>query len=279
MDKAKRNIYIISAVALALIAVAIYFLFVFPARTKSLKSINEPDEIKPITEISVEKRPYVTLTPTSNGAEIVMSMENMAEFDEIEYELTYLADNPQISGEKIQRGSTGTDVDTKSEKYKKSMLLGTASRGVSSPDRGIEEGKLTLHMIKGDTEYTSESNWDLLEAGAVAQEIKDRDEKITISLPSFSKNYFIIIADTVGVPKSADYVTAKVQLPTLGVFSIAPEFKKSANLIIKVEQDSKLFAHNNQDNSTKVLESEYNSSTNTLSAQVSSFATFVVTSQ
>src|SRR3989344_8816673 len=159
MDPAKRNIYLIAAVAFIAIVVAVYFLFIFQKGRKTVKPQEVSGEVKELSEIDLNKRPYVTLTPTSDGAEIIISIENMANFDRIEYELTYLADNPTETGQKIQRGATGTDINTKDQKYKKSILLGTASRGARSPDKGITDGKLTMHLFKGETEFQSETFW------------------------------------------------------------------------------------------------------------------------
>src|SRR3990167_1307017 len=141
MDPAKRNIYLIAAVAFIAIVVAVYFLFIFQKGPKTVKPQEVSGEVKELSEIDLNKRPFVTLTPTSDGAEILISIENMSSFDRIEYELTYLADNPQIAGEKIQRGSTGTDVNTKEQKYKKSILLGTASKGTRSRSEERRVGK------------------------------------------------------------------------------------------------------------------------------------------
>src|SRR3990167_2210742 len=146
MDKSKKTIYIIAAIAFVLIIAAIYLLFIRQRSADKIKTQESTDIVKSISEIDNTKRPYVTLTPTSDGAEIIISIEKMADFDKIEYELTYQADNPQSAGEKIERGATGSDINPKDEKYKKSILLGTGSKGVRSPDRNIEGGKLTLHL-------------------------------------------------------------------------------------------------------------------------------------
>src|SRR5437870_8511561 len=108
IDPEKHNKYFLAAGALVVILVAIYFLFIFQRGPKKPKSDEFAGEVKELSEIELIKRPYVTLTPTSDGAEIIISIENMGNFDKIEYEVTYLADNPQITGEKIQRGSTGS---------------------------------------------------------------------------------------------------------------------------------------------------------------------------
>src|SRR3989338_7831144 len=101
MESSKRNIYIIAAVSFLLLAAAIYFLFIFQKKPKQLKAQESSGEVEELSQIDLDRRPYVTLTPTSDGAEIIISIENMANFDRIEYELTYLADNPTETGQKI----------------------------------------------------------------------------------------------------------------------------------------------------------------------------------
>ncbi|KKS03528.1 MAG: hypothetical protein UU56_C0019G0006 [Candidatus Curtissbacteria bacterium GW2011_GWA2_41_24] len=244
MDPAKRNIYLIAAVAFIAIVVAVYFLFIFQKGPKTVKPQEVSGEVKELSEIDLNKRPFVTLTPTSDGAEILISIENMSSFDRIEYELTYLADNPQIAGEKIQRGSTGTDVNTKEQKYKKSILLGTASKGTRSPDKGVTDGILTMHLFKGE-------------------------------------NYFVIISDTVGAPANGQFDIANVVFPVYGSFSVAPQFTKSADLLIKFTQDAKsfqLYSYNHTDSKWTKLDSSYDANSKTVSAKVNSFATFVVVS-
>lgn len=281
-DSAKRKKYLIAAGSLILIFVAIFFLFVYQAGPQKIKSQETANEVRQLSEIVLNMRPFVTLTPTSDGAEIIISIENMKNFDKIEYELTYQADNPQIAGEKIERGSTGTDVNTKDEKYKKSILLGTASRGVRNPDKGVTEGKLTLHLIKGNVEYLSETNWDFFQAGAKSGQISDRSSKFNITIPSLGKDYWIILADTVGLPaQNTDFKKENVVLPVFGSFSVAPKFTISAQVSIKVDgkvTDSQLYSYNQQDSNWQKLEANFDSSANTIAAKIDSFATFAAIS-
>lgn len=278
MPESKRNLYILAAAALAFIITAIYFLFIFQKNPDSLKVDNSAIEIKSITDIGISKRPFVTLSPTTTGSEIIISIENMAEFENIEYELIYLADNPQVPGEKIQRGSTGTDVDTKADKYKKSLLLGTASRGAASPDRGITDGKLTMHMFKGDVEYQSETKWELVEIGLAASTIQDLDSNLKIELPKLTKNYFAIISDTIGLPKSPEFNPDKAQLPIYGVYSTVPKFPKKASLTAKADSaNSKLYVYNQQDGTWGSHDTTYQNGY--LETEIENFATFVVVSQ
>lgn len=279
MPNSKKSTYIIAAASLVIILAAVYFLFIFQKSPKEIKPEDEGAFVEDISKIEIAKRPYVTLTPTSDGAEILISIENMDYFDKIEYELTYLADNPQTAGEKLERGSTGIDVNTKDPKYKKSILLGTASKGTRSPDKGITDGKLTLHLFKGDTEYQSETNWDLFNEGSTAIEIGDRASNFSINLPSLSKDYYIIIADTVGVPKNAEFDVNKAILPIYGIFSVAPDFKTKAKVTLKVNsngQSPQLYSFNTKDEKWQKLEGQIIDSQ--ISTSINSFSTFVVIS-
>lgn len=282
MEQSKRNRYIVAGISFVVILAAIYLLFIFQKGPKVPKGDNDASEVKALTELEITKRPYATLTPTSDGAEIIISIENMGEFDKIEYELTYLADNPQVAGDKIQRGATGTDVNTKEAKYKKSVLLGTASRGVRSPDKGIEDGKLLMHMFKGDVQYDSETDWSLIEVGAKAKEITDKSGDLTFNSPAFTKDYWVILADTVGVPPGGEFDVKKTVLPVYGIFSIAPQFTKDAKFSIKVNSESTdfdLFGYNSTDSKWIKLTSKYDSRTKTISSTAKAFATFVVVSK
>ena len=281
MEPSKKSTYIIAAAAFIILAAAIYFLFIFQKGEKKIKPEEFAGEVKDVAELELARRPYVTLTPTGDGAEIIISVENMSFFDKIEYELTYQADNPQIPGEKIERGATGTDVNTKDGKYKKSMLLGTASRGTRSPDTGVTDGVLTMHMTKGDIEYLSESKWDLFEAGATVRSIADRDDTFKVENLSLGKNYWIIIADTVGFPSNSPYDLTSALLPAKGVFSIAPEFSKSAKLTINLKDDPKnpkLYSFR-EDIKWQGREMDYDSSQKTITAPIGFFASFVIVDQ
>ena len=280
MDPSKKNTYIIAAISLIVITAIVYFLFFFQKSPKEIKDEDQTEEVVQVAELEVAQRPYVTLTPTADGAEIVMSVENMDAFDKIEYELTYLADNPQVPGQKLQRGATGTDVNTKDPKYKKSILLGTASKGVRSIDTGIESGRLALHMFKGDKEYLSETEWDLFKIGLAKTNIKDSKGTFDLEVPQLNKTYWAILADTVGIPKSDEFDPNKVILPVWGTFSISPEFQQVANLKITAEvKEPKLYSFNHQDGTVEELESDFDEKTNTISAEVKNLATFIVSSE
>lgn len=281
MDPAKRNIYAVAAASFLIIIVAIYFLFINKKGLNELETEESGGEVRELTDLKVAERPFVTLTPTSDGAEIIMTLENMAKFDRIEYGLSYLADNPGTPGDKIDRGALGSGINTKEPKYKHSHLLGTASRGVRSPDTGIVEGKLTLHLFVGEVEYRSESEWDLVQISSQPSTIEARSGSISLQVPKAAKDYWVIIADTVGAPPNPQGFTAgDVILPVFGTFSIAPEFKTKVQLSITPKESAgvkQLYSYDHNDSTWQKLESE--ASGHSLTASVSNFATYVVVGQ
>lgn len=284
MDPVQKKKYAVAALSFVVIAAAVYFLFIFQAGPKELKRGEQEGELKDISEIQLKDKPYITLTPTADGAEIIISIENMSYFDNIEYDLTYNADNPQKPGEKIPRGSTNSGgINTKDEKFKTSLLLGTASRGVRSPDRGIVDGKLTLRLFKGDAVYESETEWNLFEIGSAKTTITLQQEQIKLEVPqTLGKTYWVILADTVGIPPSFDKDVTTIIPPVFGTFSIAPKFSKSLSLSLKLEgitENSQIHIFSAQDNKWERVDSpKFDSATGTISTAVTSFATFVVTS-
>jgi hypothetical protein len=280
MDNSKKSIYIIAAISLALIATVVYFLFIHQSKPKITKTEDVQTEQRPIGDIEVAKRPFVTLSPDTSGSTIQVSIQNMNYFDTIDYEITYLADNPQTPGEKIQRGATGSDINTKDEKNIKSAPLGTGSKGIFSADKGITEGKLTLHMVKNGIEYLSETNWDLYNVGSKASEIKDRSGNFSLKLPSLGKDYWVIVSDTVGVPPGYTFDLNNVNLPIYGIFSLDVKYPKPASLAYKVTegQTADLYKYNRVDSSWSKIDSKLDAPTKTVNASVDSFATYVVVS-
>jgi len=93
--------------------------------------------------------------------------------------------------------------------------------------------------------------------------------------------YFVIIADTVGVPTNGQFDITNVVLPLYGTFSVAPAFSKSASLGIKLTQDAQnpqLYSYNHADSQWTKLDSTYDSTSKTISTTTDSFATYVVVS-
>ena len=81
MDNLQHGKYIIAAIALIFLVGLFYFLFIFNKEAQKADVKEVADEIKQLVDIEIAKRPFVSLTPTSDGAEIIISVENMSYFD------------------------------------------------------------------------------------------------------------------------------------------------------------------------------------------------------
>jgi len=96
--------------------------------------------------VPLEGRPYVTLSPRADGKELNLSITGIVDAKTLEYELTYLAGDPD---NQLQRGVVGSvDLGGKTD-YQKAILLGTCSKNVCKYDEGVAEGTLTLALRSG----------------------------------------------------------------------------------------------------------------------------------
>jgi hypothetical protein len=97
----------------------------------------------PSASIPLEGRPYVTLIPRADGKELNLSITGIVDAKTLEYELTYLAGDPN---NQLQRGVVGSvDLAGKTD-YQKAILLGSCSKNVCKYDEGVTEGTLALTL-------------------------------------------------------------------------------------------------------------------------------------
>lgn len=102
-------------------------------------------------EVSLEDRPYASLTPTSDGHWLTVSLSRIKNASTLEYELLYNT----ASG--AMQGSINT-VELKGEtSYSKKILLGSESSGRYKYDEGVSEGSLTIRLRgpKGTQKFVS----------------------------------------------------------------------------------------------------------------------------
>ncbi|HKZ35034.1 MAG TPA: hypothetical protein VJ179_04175 [Patescibacteria group bacterium] len=104
---------------------------------------NEPQvpQEKKKSEIPLDKRPYLSLTPSSDGHTLTLGVlfpEGVSSFD---YKLFYLTDG-------IQQGWSNTVVKPKTGErlVLEDLLLGTCSKMVCKYDKNVEEGEITIEM-------------------------------------------------------------------------------------------------------------------------------------
>lgn len=176
---------------------------------KSKDDQSKPKEEVALIDLSIDERPVVSLTPTSDGHYLNMKVEKIG-FNpfSLDYELVY-----QVPGG-VQQGVPGSVTLSGLDEFEAELLLGSESSGKFRYDEGVEEGKLTLSfrnedgqlLIRFTTEFHLQSGTDL---------ITSPDGMFTYQLEEESDEYFVTM-NTVGLPE--DYSGSLKDGP-YGVFS------------------------------------------------------------
>jgi len=193
---------------LAGVIVLIVVFFVVRGKNKEQEDNTTKEEIA-LLELSLEERPVVSLTPTSDGHYLNLQVERIgfSPFS-LDYELVY-----QVPGG-VQQGVPGSvNLDGKSE-FEAELLLGSESSGKFRYDEGVEEGSLTLSFRNKDgqllarfsTAFHLQSNTNLL----ISQ-----DDEFSYQMDEESDEYFITM-NTIGFP--GDFSGAANKGP-FGIFS------------------------------------------------------------
>lgn len=168
-----------------------------------------PKEEVALLDLSIDEKPMVSLTPTSDGHYLNFKVEKVS-FDpfSLDYELVY-----QVPGG-VQQGVPGSvNLDGKDE-FEAELLLGSESSGKFRYDEGVEEGSITLSfrnedgrlLIRFSTDFHLQSSTDLLTSS---------DGKFTYELEEESDDYFVTM-NTVGLP--GDY-SGSIKDGPYGIFS------------------------------------------------------------
>ncbi len=218
----KKNILIITVVSAVLI-LGIITAFLLKGRTTPGVIPEIEEERGSLIETSLEQRPYVTLTPRTDGKEFTLDISRIDNAQIIEYELIYLSQG-------LSRGVIGSiDLDGESEISRK-LLLGTCSKDVCKYDEGIEEGTLTLRFrsSEGTRKFVTDFH------------LQQGDDKLTSLDGNFSltgkinKSAFYITMLTVGLPKA---IEKDIIVGPYGIFTSGRTTISSAEVAFNLEEE------------------------------------------
>jgi hypothetical protein len=218
-------------------------------------------------EIPLEERPYVTLTPRSDGKEFTMDLTRIKDAETVEYELVYLSQG-------LSRGVIGSiDLEGESTIVRK-LLLGTCSRNVCKYDEGVEEGTLTLRLRGpgGTKKFVADFH---LQQGVGELTSIDGKFKLTGKL---SPSAFYVIMSTIGLPKE---IEGKIVGGPYGVFTSGSETIKNGKITMALsEKTSSVKLYSWDGESWSEEKKGFETDGETVSASVDNLATFVtVTSE
>jgi len=187
-----KKIFPIVIVLLVIAGAAIWFFGFKNKKTSESVATPTPAE-KEITEIPLDERPYVTLTPRTDGKEFTLDISGIKNIDTVEYELVYLSLG-------ISRGVIGSVSLNGEQNLSRKMLLGSCSRNVCKYDEGVEQGTLTLRFrgSQGTSKFTTDFH---LQKGTGSLTSVDGKFELT---GKFSTTSFYLTMDTIGLPGTID---------------------------------------------------------------------------
>lgn len=185
-----KNLVISLVVAVGILILIIGGFFLIKGKTtKAPGPTPTPAPEKTASEVPLEERPYVSLTPRADGRELTLNITNIQNATSLEYELSYLSND-------LSRGVIGS-VDLKSEtSLTRQLLLGSCSKNTCKYDENVTEGNLTLRFrgAAGTEKFTADFH---LQKGGTELSSLDGYFKAQAKLPAGT--YFITMS-TIGLP-------------------------------------------------------------------------------
>ena len=181
----------------ALVLAGVYF---FIIKGKKAESGENSDDA--LTEVPFEKRPVVSLTPTSDGHFLTLKVDKIKiAATSLDYELLY-----SVSAGSTQ-GVPGTiSLDGQSQ-IERRLLLGSESSGKFRYDEGVEGGSLTLRFRNTQGKLVAKFSTDF-RLLSDTESLASSDGKFSVNLGKKAEAFFVVM-ETFGVPQvpSADVIS------------------------------------------------------------------------
>lgn len=257
--KKNLTIALIVLLVLGLIGGGVFFIFKNKKPTEEVTT-SEPEGV--LIETTLDERPYVTLTPRSDGRELTLEISRIKNAQTIEYELVYLSAG-------LSRGVIGS-IDVNGEKsISRKLLLGTCSRNVCKYDEDITEGTLTLRFRAPDGVRKFISDFRLQQGDDTLSSI---DNNLQIE-GKISPTTFYLTISTIGLPEEIEGTPVS---QIYGVFTADSKTIKSGivNLAL-IEENPDVVLYSWDGKTWQLEEEDFETDGKTLSASVSQLATFV----
>jgi hypothetical protein len=179
------------------VAIGVFFLM----KNKNAKAPEglDTDTEESVAEVSLDKRPLVSLTPTSDGHYLKLEIKKiLIDAATLDYELTYKVPDGRT------QGVPGTVKLTTKDDITKQLLLGSESSGKFRYDEGVETGQLVMRFRDANGKLLAKFSTDF-NLVAPGKDIISPDSvfKLTLNKPA-TKTYFVVM-DTIGYPSSEKF--------------------------------------------------------------------------
>lgn len=232
------------------------------------RGAKEPPTLEPegvLIETTLEERPYITLTPSSDGHWLTIEVSRIQNADSLEYELLYNT----ASG--ATQGSINT-VQLKGEtSYSKKILLGSESSGHYKFDEGVTQGSLTVRLRGGPGTRKFVTDFHLQQG---EDELTSIDGNFSIE-GTFPANNFYVTMMTIGLP--GDFKSGVIAGP-YEAFSSGANTVKNGKVEITLSEESeiaKLYSWSG----TAWVEEEAEIEDKTIATEITSLTTFIIASE
>jgi len=186
--------YVIPA---ALIVGAAIFFFSVKRNAKAPTEQDTPARrMEQINKIPIKDRPYVTLTPRTDGREVTMIIDNVKNAAKAEYELEYQA------GSMIQ-GVFGTiDFSKETLPVSKKLLFGTCSKGKCRYDENVSGGSLTIRFEGSQDPYILKTDFNLQQMADREGVFTSKDIKASLDIgkAGLPVSSYVVVIGTMGPP-------------------------------------------------------------------------------
>ncbi len=169
------------------------------------------EEVAP--DVPFDQRPYVTLTPRSDGHWVklsIMGVNKVSGAASIDYVLEYRTSadvNQGVPGSVKLSGITNIDRD---------LLLGSESSGKFRYDDGVTKGSLTLRFRDTSGKLLGKLSTDFSLQDYTADTLVSVDGNFSYKLDKKTKKGYFVTINTLGVPEG---VKGEIEKGPYGVFT------------------------------------------------------------
>lgn len=193
MNKA-LSILLVVVIILGLIGGGAFFFFKSSTKTP-ISKVQEEEEV--VKELPLEQKPYVSLTPRTDGHELHLLVSKIPSgTTAVEYDLFY------TNADGINQGATGSGKTNGGTTLERDVLLGSCSSGKCKYDEGVEKGTFTLKLRDSNGKLTAkmQTEFHLQKNGG---KLTSADGKFTLTSSNLSKTGYYLVMNTIGIPQNS----------------------------------------------------------------------------
>lgn len=255
---------LLPVILVVLIALGAGFYF-FGSQKKQETSPQATPVSTQVATLPLEKRPYVSLFPQTNGHEVKLSVSNINQSKSLEYELVYLV------GE-ASRGVIGSGELNGSTSFARDLLFGSCSKNVCKYDEGVEQGTLTL-KLKGEKTQKYEVAFKMQKGSNAKKDLGLTDGNFSFQ-GKLSSGQLYLVYGAIGVPKMPEgkVVGGPYSLTSSGGSAIKGAIQMR---LVEPTKEVKVYGWDKSSSSWKEYLKSFETDGKTVSVETDSLTTYI----